>query len=331
MKIMKKTAALLTALMLCSCVSAEQVHDDGKLHVVCTSFALYDSTTEIMAGTDADIDYLLSSGADMHSYQPTADDIIKVTTCDMLVYAGGESDKWIEDALANGHTCGTVRLMDMTELALEEEHVEGMEEHDHHHDDDDHDDDDHDHDDHDHDDHEEEEYDEHIWLSPVRAKSYCAAIADGLTKADPDNGSKYSANLEEYTARLDVLTDKAAGLAGGTFIVADRFPFLYLAKDCGLSYYAAFSGCSAESEASFETVTFLTDKANSLHAPALFIIDGSDGRLAKAIADGCTDRPGILTLDSMQCVTDKDISEGADYIAIMEKDIDILKEGMIYA
>ncbi|MBQ7990994.1 MAG: zinc ABC transporter substrate-binding protein [Oscillospiraceae bacterium] len=309
---MKKILSLAAALALCSCSAQPKAADSGSPDIVCTSFALYDWTRNIWGGDDGQITYLLSSGTDMHSYQPTADDIIRVTTCDLLVYAGGESDKWIDDALANGHTCEVVRLMDRTDLVLEEEEKEGMEH-------------DHDHDDHD----DEEEFDEHIWLSPDRAVTYCDTIASALAKTFPDHD--ISANADAYKTRLGELADRYDSLSEGTIIVADRFPFLYLTRDCGLDYYAAFSGCSAESEASFETVTFLTDKANELGVPALFIIDGSDGKLAQTVANGCANSPEILTLDSMQSVTKAAAEGGADYINIMDENLTQLQKGITNA
>ena len=305
---MKKLLSLiLVTILLCGC-TAHAHQQEGGMKVICTSFALYDWAVNISGG-NADITYLLSAGEDMHSFQPTADDIINITTCDVLIYTGGESDIWIDEAVQKGASGQIVRLMDRNDLSLEEEEVEGMQSAE--------------------EDEEEEAYDEHIWLSPARAPEYCKMIADGFIKADPANAAAYTDNLNRYTAALDALNAEYSELSGGTFIVADRFPFRYLAHDCGLEYYAAFSGCSAESEASFETVTFLTDKANELKVPVIFVIDGSDGRLARTIADGCETAPETVVLDSMQSVKSTDEYRG--YIERMEYDLEQLKKGVAHA
>ena len=314
----------------------------AETSVVATIFPVYDWVREV-AGDDVDLTLLLDNGVDLHSYQPTAQDIMKVATCDMFVYVGGESDDWVEDALSEAVNSDMV-VVNLVEAMGEdikmEEIVEGMEhehEEDHDYDEDEHDeeheheeDDDHDNDEnHDH----EDEADEHVWLSLRNAQKLVKVLASALGEADPANAERYAANADAYAEKLAALDAEYAAVCEGadydTLLFGDRFPFRYLTDDYGLKYYAAFSGCSAESEASFETVVFLAGKLEELQLPAVMTIEGSDGRLADTVVQATGTRDAkILTLDSMQSTTGEDLKNGATYLSIMEENLEVLRQAL---
>ena len=477
-------------------------------NVVCTIFPEYDWVKEIIGehANNVNLTYLLDSGIDLHNYQPTADDIMKITSCDMFVYVGGESDKWVEDTLkqANNKNMKVINLIDVLgDSAKVEELKEGMQESEHEHghehnadfDDDDvtdrtlsewngswqstyplllygsldevwehkvEDDDtmtaedykkkyttayetdvvtinikapeveyvttektikaDYDYcgfyirtkddgskqvrykfekksgddnaakyivfsdhniepsepehfhlysgndgfdalveegthfptyyptslsaDDiveemtggekHDHDhEHEEgeEEYDEHVWLSVKNAKVLCAEIEKNLEAIDPANASDYKANLDSYVAKLSDLDNSFQTLVDGssvkTLVFGDRFPFRYFVDDYGLDYYAAFIGCSAESEASFETIKFLSDKIKELDCDTVFTLENSNKDIADSIITN-SGKKNVKTaeLNSLQSISKSDINSGASYISLMQKNYDVLADAM---
>ena len=309
---------------------------DGKVQILTTIFPEYDWTKNILGNdaSGAEVSMLLDSGVDLHSYQPSADDILTISNCDVFVYIGGESEKWVDDVLKEAHNSDmmVVDLMDVLgESVKEEEVVEGMQEEDEH--DHDHEDGDHDDKDHDHDHEEEKEYDEHIWLSLKNASKCVESIAEAVSEADPDNSSVYRKNADEYISRINALDAEyqsaVAAAPVKTLLFGDRFPFRYMTDDYGLTYYAAFVGCSAETEASFETITFLADKVDALSLDSVITIEGSDHRIADTVVNSTKKRnQKVLSLNSMQSVTSKDIENGADYIGIMKENLETLKEAL---
>lgn len=325
LKICLYTIALAVAVFMVGCKGNDLPVDDGKLKIVTTIFPEYDWVKQIAGeSNNLDITFLMKNGGDLHSYSPSAEDILKISTCDMLVYVGGESDKWIEEILENSVNSNikTINLMNVLgEKAKEEEIVEGME-------DDDHD----DHDDHDDDD-AELEYDEHVWLSLDNAQLFIKSITENLCTIDSENAGTYKANCERYLSQLDALDDEYEEVIENskykTLIFADRFPFRYLTDDYDLSYYAAFKGCSAETEASFETITFLANKADELNLPRILTIDGSDGKIAKTVAATSKNKDRMIySLDSLQSVTDNEVQSGKTYIKAMESNLEILKKAL---
>ena len=348
-------AAFLALGSLTACNSAGAKGND-KLKIVTTIFPEYDWVMNVLGdkASGADVTMLLDNGVDLHSFQPTAADIMKISSCDLFIYVGGESDEWVEDALkeAVNKDMVVINLMDVLgDSVKEEEVVEGMQEedehdheHDHDHDHDDHDEDhDHDHDDdhdkdhdHEHEHHHEEgevEYDEHVWLSLKNAQVLVKSISDALQKIDTSNAEAYKKNADAYIESLKALDAdyKAAVDAAGTktILFGDRFPFRYMVDDYGLTYYAAFVGCSAETEASFETITFLAKKVDELSLPAIFTIEGKDKRIAETIAQNTASKDQkILTLDSMQSVSSSDIKNGTTYMSIMKNNLSVLKEAL---
>lgn len=302
---------------------------DGEgLKIVCTIFPQYDWTKQIL-GAQSDrmeLTLLMKNGSDLHSYQPTVWDMVKISEADLFIYIGGESDFWVEDALANAKNPNirALNLMETLESSVkEEEHIEGMQEvRGHAHEEEE-----------EHVHEEEPEYDEHIWLSLRNAEAACKSIMDALCSLDEENSHFYRQNYIDYMEKLDALdmefctvTDQASQK---TLLFGDRFPFRYLADDYGLSYYAAFAGCSAETEASFETITFLAGRAGELNLPAILTIDGSDQKIARTIADNTKTRDQkVLMLDSMQSVSEQDIEAGENYLSIMERNLEVLREAL---
>ena len=333
---MKKITALLLALMmlagvLAGCGKPKDTGKSGKLKVVTTIFPEYDWVRAILGdkAENAEITMLLDNGVDLHSYQPTADDIVKISDCDLFVYVGGKSDGWVENALKNAAN-KNMKVINLLEVlgdsAKAEETVEGMQEEEHDHDDaDEHDDaEEHEH---------EEEKDEHVWLSLKNAQVLCTSIADALAAIDPDNKDTYVANAAAYKDKLAALDAdyKAAvdGAAHKTVLFGDRFPFRYLVDDYGLRYYAAFAGCSAETEASFETISFLAKKVDELKLPCVLTIEGAQHKIAETIVQNTTSKnQKVLTMDSMQSTTSKDVKNGTTYLSVMEKNLSVLKEAL---
>ena len=311
---------------------AAKTHD--SINIVTTIFPEYDWVMNVL-GTNpasADVTLLLDNGVDLHSFQPTADDILKVSTCDLFVYVGGESDEWVDNVLkeAENKDMIVINLMDVLgDSVKEEEVVEGMEEeHDHDHDEDH----DHDHEEHEHH-HDEIEYDEHVWLSLRNASVLVESISDAMQKIDAGNAETYKANAASYIEKLKALDDEYKTVTEAssckTLLFGDRFPFRYMVDDYGLDYYAAFVGCSAESEASFETITFLSKKVDELSLPAVLTIEGKNHRIAETIVENTeTKDQVILTLDSMQSTTMNDIKNGTTYISVMESNLAVLKEAL---
>lgn len=341
------------ALGLCACNTAkpgegnDQTGSGKKLKVVTTIFPEYDWTRQIIGdSSNADLKMILNNGVDLHSFQPSVDDIMNIASCDMFIYVGGESDGWVKDVLkqSTNKDMIVINLLEtLGEKVKEEEVVEGMQaDHDHDHDhedaDHDHEDADHDHEDADHDhDHDHEdgeiEYDEHVWLSLKNAEILADVIADSLGKLDSANKDTYRANADAYKeklASLDADYQKVVDEASvKTILFGDRFPFRYLTDDYNLNYYAAFVGCSAESEASFETVLFLAGKVDELHLPAIMTIETGDQKIAKTIRDNtATKDQAILTLDSMQSTTADDVKNGATYLGKCQANLEVLKEAL---
>lgn len=321
---MKKILALLLALwipaaVLSGCAPQDDSAASNKLNIVTTIFPAYDWVREILCDeTDrAEITMLLDSGVDLHSYQPTVDDIVKISDCDLFLYVGGESDGWVDDALKNAPNKErkVIRLLDVLgDSAKAEETVEGMQEEEH--------------------DHEEEaEYDEHIWLSLKNAQVLVAAISEALQESDPARKDTYVANAAAYVEKLSALDGEyRAAVDSGkykTLLFGDRFPFRYLADDYGLDYYAAFPGCSAETEASFETVSFLAGKMDALGLPCVLTIESTQHKIAETIVQNTAQKnQQILTMDSMQAVTANDAASGVSYLSIMEKNLSVLKKAL---
>lgn len=303
-----------------------QTQSDGKYSIVCTTFPQYDWVCEII-GDGAlkdkfDVTYLMDNGVDLHNYQPSAEDIVKIGDADLFIYVGGESDGWVADALTNASN-KNIASVNMVEAIgdgiREEETVEGMQA-------------------------EAEEsgdgaseeapeYDEHVWLSLRNAETIVGAIAEQMKTIDAEDADAIQTNADAYNKELAALdaqfTDAVKNASVKAILFGDRFPFRYFADDYGLTYYAAFVGCSAESEASFETITFLAQKVDELNLPAVLTIENSDQKIAKTIVSNTKNKDQkILVMDSLQSVSAEDIKGGKTYLSTMTENLATLKTAL---
>ena len=322
---MKKfLSLLLVILLICGvCLSAGACSGagDGRKKIVVTIFPMYDWVMNVLGdrAEEFSVTLLLDSGADLHSFNPSVADMVAVAEADLFLYVGGESDKWVPDALKNVKN-KNIRTMNLLSLlgdrAKAEEYVEGMEREEEEEEDE-----------------EEVEYDEHVWLSLKNAAYYSELIEREIAAVDSDHAETYAANAAAYKASLTALDGRyeatVAASPRDTILFGDRFPFRYLTEDYGLTYYAAFQGCSADAEASFATIAFLAEKVKDLGLPAVLALEKSDHKLAETIitASGVED-VRILTMDSMQAVTPEDRKNGASYLDSMEKNLETLREAL---
>ena len=336
--------AALFSLVACNDNPKSKIAKDHKISIITTIYPEYAWTKEIL-GTRTDsvnLTLLIKNGIDLHSYKPTAHDVAKIASADMVIYVGGESDEWIKDALTASPKKGRVEINLMEALgdrvkaeeivegmqAEEEHHHEHAEEHEHKH-----------HDEHaevhEHHHHDEDvENDEHVWLSLKNAEILVKKIAEELSKIDAAHASAYKQNAEAYIAQIQSLDAEyrtaVESAARKTVLFGDRFPFRYLVDDYGIKYYAAFVGCSAESEASFETIAFLAGKMDSESLPSIFIIENGNDKIAKAVlaASKKSQDAQILTINSMQSITEKQINDGINYISLMRANLENLKKAL---
>ena len=335
---MKKITALLLALFmlvgaLAGCGKQNDTNQTDKLSIVTTIFPEYDWVREILGekADNAEITMLLDNGVDLHSYQPTADDIVKISDCDLFIYVGGESDEWVEDALRNAAN-GNMKVINLLEVLGDsvktEEIVEGMQEEEHEHEDAE----EHEHEDAEEHEH-EEEADEHVWLSLKNAKMLVRVISKALQELDPDSKDIYAANADAYVKKLSALDAEyqtaVDAASNKTILFGDRFPFRYLVDDYGLRYYAAFVGCSTETEAGFETISFLAKRVDEWKLPCVLTIEGAQHKIAETVVRNTTAKnQRVLTMDSMQSTTSKDVKNGTTYLSVMEKNLSVLKEAL---
>ena len=327
---MKRICTALLCLTLCvgllaGCGGSAAPADTepGALKIVTTIFPLYDWVREILGerAQNAELTMLLDSGVDLHSYQPTVDDIIRISTCDVFIYVGGESDAWVDDALAEAVNpdMRVVNLMEVLgDAAKEEELAEGMQAEEEEEEEEE----------------EEPEYDEHVWLSLRNAQVFCTAIAEALCAADPDNASVYQANASAYSEKLAALDETylltLAPASKNMVLFGDRFAFRYLVDDYHILYYAAFAGCSAETEASFETIVFLAEKVDEQGLWAILQQETSDGSIARTIRDNtASGDQEILTVNSMQGLTARDVAAGVTYLSVMEDNLEVFRRALV--
>ena len=335
---MKKITVLLLALFmlvsaLAGCGKQNDTNQTDKLSIVTTIFPEYDWVREILGdkADNAEITMLLDNGVDLHSYQPTADDIVKISDCDLFIYVGGESDEWVEDALRNAanRNMKVINLLEVLGDSVKtEEIVEGMQEEEYEHEDAE----EHEHEDAEEHEH-EEEADEHVWLSLKNAKMLVRVISKALQELDPDSKDIYAANADAYVKKLSALDAEyqtaVDAASNKTILFGDRFPFRYLVDDYGLRYYAAFVGCSAETEAGFETISFLAKRVDEWKLPCVLTIEGAQHKIAETIVRNTTAKnQRVLTMDSMQSTTSKDVKNGTTYLSVMEKNLSVLKEAL---
>lgn len=322
---MKKIISILLALSsvcLLSC-KAKKVDLSNKTNIVCTIFPQYDWTSVIRGDSDYEttLNLIVKNGVDLHSYQPSAQDIVQIYSADVFIYVGGESDKWVTEALeqSTNKNMKVINLMEvLKDYVKEEQFVEGMQAEEEEESEET---------------EEEIEYDEHVWLSVKNAEICCKAIADALSEAVPQNAQMYKSNLNKYLSELEKLDAEYEAVVSSaknrTIIVCDRFPFRYLADDYNLDYFAAFIGCSAETEASFETISFLSNKLNELNLNSVITLENSNQKIARTvIANAKKPSCDILSIDSMQSTTLRDAFNGKNYYSIMKSNLESLKKAL---
>lgn len=291
--------------------------DTDELTIIATVFPAYDFARQI-AGDTANIRMLLSPGAEAHSYEPTPKDMIDIQNCDLFIYAGGENETWVTDIISSLEIDEdkVIAMLDIV-APLYEETVEGMESG-HHHDEScvHH--------------HHTEGYDEHVWTSPKNAALIAKAIADKLCIIDSANASRYTLRCNDYEtqlARLDAdFRTLISGAARRTMVFGDRFPARYFTEEYGLDYFAAFPGCSADTEPSAATIAFLIDKVREQSIPVVFSIELSNGRLAAAVAEATGAK--VLTFTSCHNLTKEEFESGATYISLMRNNLLNLQEAL---
>lgn len=324
-KTMKFIGLAIASLIVPFCTSCNLQNDSDKIKIVATIFPEYDWVMNVMGDKKdvAEVTLLLDSGVDLHSYQPTPKDIVTISKCDLFIYVGGESDEWVKSALDQA-TNEDMKIINLIEVlgddALEEEIIDGMEEHEHEHEESE--------------EHEEEkEYDEHVWLSLKCVQVFVQEINEALGLIDQDNASYYQSNadsyiddLQELDARYEEAVDEGSK---NTLLFADRFPFRYLVHDYSLSYFAAFIGCSAETEASFETIAFLANKVDELNLNIILKIESSDGAIANTVKNATTNKnQTILVMDSIQSASTQEYLDGRNYLSIMEQNLTVLEQAV---
>lgn len=305
-------ALFLTAAVLSGCGNTKNTNDSDKISVVCTIFPQYDFVRQI-AGDDVSLTMLLKPGAESHTYEPTPQDIITIQDCDLFIYVGGDSDEWVSEILSSMDTSKMkiIKLMDCVET-MEEELTEGMEH------------------EHEEDEEAEAELDEHVWTSPANAMLIVEKISAALCEIDPDNAATYQNNTEKYLAKLQKLDDDiwevVNNAARKEIIVGDRFPLRYFCEEFGLTYYAAFPGCSTDTEASAATIAFLIDKVTEDEIPVVFHIELSNEQICDSICEATGAKSELF--NAVHNISADDFADGVTYIDLMEHNLKVLKEAL---
>ena len=318
---MKRTAKNLIALILCLSLlggtaffaSCSKKSSNEKLTVLCTVFPIYDWVKNVTSGVDGvEVTLLVENGADLHSFQPSFSDMAKIKNSDVVIYVGGDSDKWVRDSVSDNAL--TVELSSADGITLYEPSKENIASP------------------HEHEEHSGEHqgaFDEHIWLSVRNARVACESICQAMCEIDADNAQIYLNNTQNYTSKLQELDTKLREICADStpIVFADRFPFIYLFEDYNVSYFAAFEGCSTDTDADFDTVIRLATKLDELQSKYVLVTENPTAGLAeKTIAESKNKNASIISLDSMQSLTAQSISDGATYVGIMTQNISALEQ-----
>jgi len=303
-QILMLMAIVLSLALISACAPTAAVEEGDGLSIVSTIFPSYDFARQITAGTDARVTLLLQPGEEVHSFDPTSQDIIRIQNADLFLYVGGENDVWVDGVLTGlDKSVNTFRMMDYVTL-YEEELVAGMQPESE-------------------DASGEQEWDEHVWTAPVNAIAIVKAMTSELIALDPDNASAYQANSDAYVKQLEALDqsfrDVVNAASRNTIVFADRFPVRYFAEEFGLNYYAAFPGCSAETDASAATVASLIDRVKADHIPVVFYIEMSNEQMANTVAEATGATP--MLFHSTHNVTKAEFESGATYLSLMQNNV----------
>lgn len=307
---MKKIISLFIIVLSIFLISGCSTSRDNKTTIIATNFPAYDFAREITKDSDIEVKMLLKPGSESHDYEPTPKDIINISKSSMFIYVGGESDEWVDDLLDTIDTSNIqiVKMIDEVN-AVYEEKVEGMQSDE---------------------DEEEKEYDEHVWTSPKNVIMISRTIKDKISKIDPNNRELYNNNFNEYKSKLDSLDNEFRKIVQNSnrreLIFADRFPFRYFVDEYGLSYYAAFPGCSSETEASAKTISFLINKVKEDNIPVVLTIEFSNKKIAKTISKETGAK--VLEFNSAHNISSEDFKSGRTYLDIMNDNLEVLKEAL---
>lgn len=303
---MKRLIAILLCLclMLCGCTAQpEKPHDETKLQIVCTSFPAYDFAREI-AGDRAELTLLIKPGSEVHSYEPTPKDMIRIQESDLFICNGGESEQWAKTLITP--ELNTIYMMGCVDTV--EESADGI----YNAEDG------------------EPELDEHVWTSPLNAIKISEEICNALCKLDTDNAEAYKTNFAAYKAQLMALDRQFRQVIKNsgkhTLVFADRFPMRYFALEYGLDCYAAFPGCSSETEPSAKTVAYLIDRVREDKIPAVLYMEFSNQKMADVICEdtGCKKLPFY----SAHSVSAEQFEQGVSYLDLMRINLNSLKEAL---
>ncbi len=297
-------ALLCLCLMLCGCTAQpEKPHDETKLQIVCTSFPAYDFAREI-AGDRAELTLLIKPGSEVHSYEPTPKDMIRIQESDLFICNGGESEQWAKTLITP--ELNTIYMMGCVDTV--EESADGI----YNAEDG------------------EPELDEHVWTSPLNAIKISEEICNALCKLDTDNAEEYKMNFAAYKAQLMALDREFRQVIKNsgkhTLVFADRFPMRYFALEYGLDCYAAFPGCSSETEPSAKTVAYLIDRVREDKIPAVLYMEFSNQKMADVICEdtGCKKLPFY----SAHSVSAEQFEQGVSYLDLMRINLNSLKEAL---
>ena len=302
---------LLSLALLSACAPTAAVEEGDGISIVSTIFPSYDFARQITAGTDARVTLLLQPGEEVHSFDPTSQDIIRIQNADLFLYVGGENDVWVDGVLTGlDKSVNTFRMMDYVTL-YEEELVAGMQPESE-------------------DASGEQEWDEHVWTAPVNAVAIVKAMAAELIAIDPANASAYQANTDAYVAKLEALDqsfrDVVNAASNRTVVFADRFPVRYFVEEFGLSYYAAFPGCSAETEPSAATIAALIDHVKAENIPVVFYIEMSNQQMADTVCEATG--ANKMLFHTCHNVTKAEFDAGETYLSLMQGNVESLKAAL---
>ena len=308
MKKIKILILILTIIFLTGC----KIKTNNKKTIIATNFPAYDFARAILGDTDTiELKMLLTPGGEIHDFEPTPKDVKNIINSSLFIYVGGESDEWINDLLDDIDTKKTkvIKLMDLVD-AVEEETVEGMEAGE--------------------EEKEETEYDEHVWTSPKNAIIIINYLKDEIIKIDPDNKDIYETNANNYINEIKEIElefrDVVKNGKGNTIVFGDRFPLRYFTAQYGLNYYAAFPGCSEQTEASAKTISFLINKVKEEKIPVVFKIELSNGKIAETIASETNAK--VLEFKTAHNISLDDFEAGVTYVDIMRDNVKVLKEAL---
>ncbi len=295
---------LIILLVICGCRNSKS----NKITIVTTNFPSYDFVRSITKNSDIEVKMLLKPGMEMHGYEPTPQDIIDINNSKLFVYVGGESDSWIDDVLddINKDDKSIIKLMDLVDLR-DEEIKDGMDAEE-----------------------EDKEFDEHVWTSPVNAIKIINKLKEEIKDIDPDNNDFYEDNANKYIDEITEIDSEIRDIVNNSkrqeLIFGDRFPLLYFVKEYNLNYYAAFPGCSEQTEVSAKTISFLIDKVKSDNIPVIFHIELSNNKIADTIASETGTK--VLKFNSAHNITQDEFDKGVTYVDLMKDNIKVLKEAL---